>query len=443
MMTAVMRLGLVLLALAERFPGAATAAGHPTAAATDLKPLDYAIVVTGGELLEGVHPDAHTHFLTRTLRPLGWRCVSSLTVDDVAADIKQALRFATNRAPLVIVTGGLGPTPNDITRETLAEFTGIRLDEQPEVLADLERRSGQPRDQMRPSLRRQTLVPSRGGYLKNPNGTAVGLVFETGGPLIVALPGPPRELQPMVRNELVPLLQSRFGVRPLGASLTLRFAGIGQSLISQTLQNQITLPPEVTISSVFEASRVDFTFSLPRDTPHSRAELQRLAEEVRQRLGDFLYATNGSSLEAILLQQIQQRGGSLVLADAGSGGHVAAALQATPGAAEVVVGSFAAPNEPALARLLNLPPEEPAKWKPGADSARGLAAAAARRAAAQWAVAIGACREDDAAGKAVWLAWRNPAGTVEADRLAVRDSGESWRATLTTDLLDRLRRRLR
>src|SRR5512146_2729821 len=100
------------------------------------KPVDYFVVVTGGELLEGVYPDAHTPFLTRTLRPLGCRCVGSLTVDDHREDIQRALRFATNHAPLVLITGGLGPTPNDITRETLSEFTGLPLRENPDVLAD-------------------------------------------------------------------------------------------------------------------------------------------------------------------------------------------------------------------------------------------------------------------------------------------------------------------
>src|SRR3954464_10714003 len=91
-------------------------AGEPQTGASEAKPLSYFIVVTGGELLEGVYPDAHTPFLTRALRPLGCQCVGSITVDDNREDIQGAMRFATNHAPLVIVTGGLGPTPNDITR---------------------------------------------------------------------------------------------------------------------------------------------------------------------------------------------------------------------------------------------------------------------------------------------------------------------------------------
>jgi nicotinamide-nucleotide amidase len=434
---------LTLLTLLGTLQRALNAAEDAPPQATNPKPLDYVIVVTGGELLEGALADAHTHFLTRTLRPLGCRCVASLTVDDVAADIQLALRFATHRAPLVIVTGGLGPTPNDITRETLAGFTGIALQEQPDVLADMERRFGQPRDQLRPNLRRQALVPARGGYLKNPSGTAVGLVFETGGPMIVALPGPPRELQPMVTSQLVPLLQRRFGVRPLGATLTLRFVGAGQSLISQTLKDKIAVPADVTITSLFEASRVDFTFSLPHDAPDDRVRLQRLADAVRLHLGEYLYATDGASLEQVVLRKLTAQGGSLALAEVATGGHLAAVLSGVPEAADFLTGAFSAPSEAALARLLDLAPAQLSAWKSGAESAKGLASGAAKHAAAQWAIATGALQPGDGGGSSLWLAWRTPSGEGYAERLSVRDSSEPSRSQLTTQILDRLRRMTR
>ncbi len=119
---------------------ARAAASEPASTPSAAPPTEYMIIVTGEELLRGVYPDGHTCFLTRTLRPLGCRCVGSMCVDDNRDDLKRALGFAVKYAPLVIVTGGLGPTANDITRETLADFTGIPLREQPEVLAEMERR---------------------------------------------------------------------------------------------------------------------------------------------------------------------------------------------------------------------------------------------------------------------------------------------------------------
>ena len=127
-----------------------------------VRPTRYMIVVTGGELLSGVYADGHTYFITRTLRPLGLQCVGSMSVDDKQADLKEALRYATDKAALVIVTGGLGPTENDITRETLSDFTGVTLKEHPEVLQNMARRFHVSPAQVRSNLRRQTQVPTQG-----------------------------------------------------------------------------------------------------------------------------------------------------------------------------------------------------------------------------------------------------------------------------------------
>jgi nicotinamide-nucleotide amidase len=321
--------------------------------------LDYVIVVTGGEVLEGLFPDSHTHFLTRTLRPLGGRCVGSVTVDDREQELSEALRFALGKAPLVIVTGGLGPTPNDITREAISRFTRIPLREHEAVVAGMERRFGQSREQLRANLRRQALVPSSGDYLTNSVGTAVGLVFQTTNATVVALPGPPRELQAMVEQQLSPFLQRHFGLRRPGASLTLRFVGLGQSQISQTLQDQVKLPPELVITSQFEAGRVDFTFALPGDTEAERAWLGGLAKTMRDQLGTHLYAEDDSTLEDKVMGAFARRGLTLALVEIGTGGHVTDSLTQVAAVERVLVGSYVAPRKPAFLQLLQLP----VRWK--------------------------------------------------------------------------------
>lgn len=135
----------------------------------------YAIIITGDELLTGIYADGHTPFLTRTLRPLGLECVVVLCVGDTQEALRAALDFAVHKAPLVLVTGGLGPTDNDITRETISQFTGVTLEEDPDVLARMAARLNTPPEQLRANLRRQCRVPAAGRYLDNPHGTAVGL----------------------------------------------------------------------------------------------------------------------------------------------------------------------------------------------------------------------------------------------------------------------------
>ena len=252
----------------------------------------------------------------------------------------RALAFATNHAALVIVTGGLGPTPNDITRETLAEFTGIPLREDAEVLAQMERRFQHSKEPLRPNLRKQCLVPARGGYLNNANGTAVGLIFDQGRSVVVSLPGPPRELQPMVKDELIPFMRRRFGVRPLGASLTLRFVGAGQSLIDQTIKDHLSIAPDVTITSLFEGGRVDFTFTLPGNSPADQSRLKRLETDLRQHLEEYVYADDGSSLEDVVAGQLIARGGSLALVEIGSGGQLAASLTRAKGIDRLLAGGL-------------------------------------------------------------------------------------------------------
>jgi nicotinamide-nucleotide amidase len=345
--------GLVsLLSLAGLAEGAET---NPAVPGGETNQLDYMLVVTGEELLRGVYPDAHACFITRTLVPLGCHCAGILTVDDRAGDINEALRFATNKARLVIVTGGLGPTMNDVTRTALAEFTGAKLHEHPEALAEMERRFKEPRDQLRPNLRRQTLVPAQGTYLKNPNGTAVGLVFESGHSVIVALPGPPRELQPMVTNELIPYLRRKFGVRTVGSSLTLRFVGIGQSAIDQALRDKVGIPPDVIVTSLFEGGRVDFTFSLPGATPADRAQLKDLEGRIRSHLGDYFYADDGVSLEELVVNSLLARGASLALVEVGSGGHLASAFDQASGFSRLLAGAWVAPTEGHMRDLLEIP----------------------------------------------------------------------------------------
>jgi len=407
------------------------------------QPTRYMIVVTGGELLSGAYPDGHTYFITRTLHPLGLQCVGSMCVDDRQADVKEALRFAAGKAALVIVTGGLGPTDNDITREALSDFTGIALREHPDVLKDMAQRFNTDPNDLRANLRRQTRVPVSGTYLKNAGGTAVGLVFEKPNLVIVALPGPPRELQPMVRDELVPYLSRRFGTRLPGASLTLRFVGLGQSEIDQRLKEHVTLPPEVVTSSQFQGGRVDFTFTLPDDTPENRARLQTLKNQITKYLGDNMYGEGDVSLEQHIVNLLTARGERLALVEAGSGGHLAAALSDADSAGRVLGGAYMAPTVESLGRMLSVPGDA---WTAGAspgEKVKHLAAAAVKATGCQWVVATSEVSRDMNGAGYVEAALRRADGSVDTHKVQLRGSGELAMENLTTQLLDQLRRSLK
>jgi nicotinamide-nucleotide amidase len=405
---------------------------------TDGGLLEYFLVITGGEVLEGVYADAHTPFITRNLLPLGCRCVGSLIVDDVHEDLTSALEYASSRAQLVIVTGGLGPTPNDITRETVAAFLGLELREDPDLLEFLERRFRQPREELRPNVRRQALVPAQGAFLPNLQGTSAGLSYP-GNPPIIALPGPPRELQPMVRDALKSHLQENFGVRPPGTTVTMRFVGAGQSLISQTLEDLDLLPPEVTVGSVFDGGRVDFSFSLAGHSTADRRQLEELTAAIQKQLGQYLYATDDSTLEDVVVAAFLERNASLVVSEIGSGGVVAASLHAGRRSEQLLTATLAAPIPEKMQALVRQSEPDAAEV---IDQAKRLAQQSREQVGTTWAL--------------VAIPDSHPATGQTGLRVALAMPGDGWvtahftppaanpesRFRFSTQLLDWLRREL-
>lgn len=411
---------------------------HAESAEQSDEPVDYVIVVTGSELLAGAYADAHTAFLTRSLHPRGLRCVAAMIADDSADAIQKAVRVGLDRAKLVLVTGGLGPTEDDVTREALSELTGVPLREHPELLASMARRFNTPVEQLRANLRRQTEVPVGGAYLDNPNGSAAGLIFEADEGLIIALPGPPRELQPMVYEGLVPYLTKRFGIRAVGGLLRVRFVGMGESAISDTLDRTVSIPDDVTVGSLFEGMRVDFYFSLPGSTPEELARLDVLKAQVLGQLGDFVYGTGATTLESHVVELLNNRRQTLALAEVATGGSLAAGLGGVEGVADVLAGAYMAPSAERLARMLGKP--EVAEDVSGKRLARQLAQVTG----ADWALYVGPVVGGNAAGeRSVEVVVHLPDGGTESRSLSMRGTGDVARLNLTTQLLDLLRRRVR
>ena len=400
------------------------------------QPTRYMIVVTGDELLSGVYADGHTYFITRTLHPLGLSCVGSMCVSDQRTDMRAALTYAQNKADLILVTGGLGPTDNDITREVLTDFTGISLREDPQTLGALAKRFKRSPDDMRLNLRRQVLVPASGTTLKNSQGTALGLVFDSNETVTVALPGPPRELQAMVRDELIPYLTRRFGTRPLGCTLTLRFVGLGQSQISQTLSEHASLDRDIILSSQFEGGRVDFTFALPDNSAENRARLAQLKQTIMTHLGDSVYADSSMTLEQHVLQLLAKKNVTLALAEVGSSGHLAAALNPVPAAERVLVGAFVAPSAKKVLQLVEASPV-PIKDTPSTDR---LAKATAQATGSSLILIIGPIQRPADKSPYVDVAMYD-GDKLEIRTMSVRGSGELAHERLTTQVLDILRRK--
>jgi nicotinamide-nucleotide amidase len=250
-------------------------------------------------------------------------------------------------------------------------------------------------------------------------------------------------LQAMVRNELVPYLSRRFGTRLPGCSLMLRFVGLGQSQIDQVLEDNVPLASDIIVSSQFDGSRVDFTFSLPEDTPQERTRLLELKQKIMQHLGEYVYADDETSLEEQVLKLLKARDQKLALAEAGSGGSLAAALSSADGNGQVFAGAYIAPTMKKLYHLLATDNNDSISNTSEEQRIKKLATAVTDATASQWVVVVSEAQQDKSGSDYVEVVFKLPDGHIESRDVRLRGTGELARSRLSTQLLDQLRRRLK
>jgi nicotinamide-nucleotide amidase len=246
----------------------------------------------------------------------------------------------------------------------------------------------------------------------------------------------------MVRDELVPYLTRRFGTRSPGCALTLRFVGVGQSQIDQTLKEHVPLDRDIILNSVFEASRVDFTFSLPIDSAEDRVRLRQLEEKILRHLGEFVYADDGSSLEDVVVAALRGRGATLAVVEIGSGGALAASLNLAKNASEVVKAALVASSEAQAKGLVRSEAAACDEESSEAATLKALAGAIQALAGANAAVVVGEVKPGSAGAGSIEVFSRLNGLSGEVRRLSVRGSDSASRSALTTQILDHLRRQL-
>jgi len=223
----------------------------------------------------------------------------------------------------------------------------------------------------------------------------------------------------------------------------LRFVGLGQSQIDQTLKDQVPIAPDIIVSSQFQSGRVDFTFSLPDDTPQDRARLRELKQKIIKHLGEYVYADDETSLEEHILNLLKASGQTLALAEAGSGGWLAAALNSADDANRVLTGAYIAPTAEKLRCMLGV---RDGLWTGSTTRSRKveqLAVAAADATASRLAIAVGEIWQNEIGDGYVDVAFKLPNDRLESQQVRIRSTGELARLGLSTQLQDLLRRKLK
>lgn len=323
------------------------------------------IVVTGSELLTGAISDANGPWLARELGALGFEVAHLLLVGDRPADLAAALEFvAASGVELIVTSGGLGPTADDLTGVVVAHFAGVDLvlDEALEahivgILARWAARSGFDGPALAAATRKQAMVP-RGATVLAPVGTAPGLVVpRPGGPLTVVLPGPPRELQAMWPTApAAPPLAGLLARVPRAPSLLLRYFGLPESEIAATLRaieaEQDLTGVEVTTCLRRSELEVDLR---PRPGAQDRAE--KLAAELTTRHAKHLVSADGTSTDELVARALLDRGLTVATGESCTGGLLAGRLVDRPGSSAYVAGGVVAYSDEAKTALLGVPAE--------------------------------------------------------------------------------------
>jgi nicotinamide-nucleotide amidase len=314
------------------------------------------IVAVGSELLTAFRLDTNSLFLTGRLNGLGIEVRRKTVVGDDRAGIRDALEGALARTDLVILTGGLGPTDDDLTREVVAEALGLALEEDATVTEGIRRRFAARQLVMPENNRRQAMVPRGAVVLENVNGTAPGLLIERGRKMILLLPGPPGELQPMADALVAGPLGSRAGRRRL-ARRVLRVTGRTESHVEQAVQPIYSRwrawhpPIETTILAAPGQIELHLTAGA-EDEIAAGGVLEVATAELAAVLGADLFSTDGRTLEEVVGNLCRARGLSLAVGESCTGGLVASRLTDVPGSsAFFIFGVVAYSNESKTAAL--------------------------------------------------------------------------------------------
>lgn len=304
------------------------------------------IIAVGTELLLGFVVNSDTAFLGRTLAGLGIACYRQVTVGDNPERLEEAIRTALTRADLVITCGGLGPTVDDITLETISRATGRRLVLNRPILRRIRQRFARLGIRMPKHNARQALIPQGAVVFPNTSGTAPGFLLplssSTGTKFLAALPGPPRELMPMVEKHLVPRLRRMAGGAVI-LSRTLHLTGLTESEADAKVRDLLALKGSVTVGIYAHPGHVELRITA---RAAGRAGARRLIagveRKIRSRLGPFLYGTDDDTLASVVGALLKRRRQTLAVAESCTGGLISHRITEAPGSSDYFLGGVVA-----------------------------------------------------------------------------------------------------
>ncbi|HLL99738.1 MAG TPA: competence/damage-inducible protein A [Pyrinomonadaceae bacterium] len=347
------------------------------------------IIAIGSELLTPDKTDTNSLWLTEKLNEIGIQVRLKTVVGDDEARLEETVRDARRRSDIVISTGGLGPTEDDITRQVSARALGRELVFHEALVDDLRERFRRWGREMPEINKRQAFIIDGAEVLPNPNGSAVGMLLEAGGKFHVVLPGPPRELKPMFERNVLPRLREKAGEICVRRRI-LRVAGMGESAVDEKIAPVYKQYSNPQTTILFNRSEIEIHLTAQaKNEREADALIEEVAGKIAETLGVAVFALNGEKMEEVVGKLLADAGKTLSLAESCTGGLVAQRLTEISGSSKYFIEGVVAYANEAKIRTLNVPAELIEKHGAvSAEVAEAMAKGMRERAQTDYAVSI-------------------------------------------------------
>ena len=315
------------------------------------------IITIGDEILIGQIVDTNSQWIAQQLNKIGVSVYQITSIQDEKQHILKTLEEAQTRADVIIITGGLGPTKDDITKKTLAEFfDNDTMVEYPEVIKHIKTMFAKFNIPFKPIQNQQALLPSKATLLKNRFGTAPGMWFYENDTVFISLPGVPYEMKALIKNEVLPRIQQQFKL-PFILHKTLMTYGEGESNIAERIEHfENNLPPHIKLAYLPSFGRVRLRLSAKGPEKETlEQELHLKVEELKTLVADiYVGLDDNNSLEKSIGQILTKQGKTISTAESLTGGKIASSLVSIPGSSNYFLGSIVAYQEEVKIEFLNV-----------------------------------------------------------------------------------------
>ena len=396
------------------------------------------IVTIGTELLLGEIVDTNSAWIAQQLTTIGLNLFYTTTVGDNLGRITDVLERALDRCDVVITTGGLGPTLDDMTREAVANATDRELYLDEELLEEIRAFFGQRRFQMTSNNNRQAELPRGAEVIHNPVGTAPAFYVEHHGKIIISLPGVPHEMRYLMEHEVLPLLGERYGLRSMIKSRVLRTCGIGESAVGALIVDFMELA-NPTVGTRAHPGQTDVCITVKADTEaEAKALIAPIEATIRERLGDRIFGTDQQTMAEIVSQELAKRGQRVAVLENTSQAELAQQLTRAA-AAGAWAGGLVVADRDTLVRTLGIDDSTSAGLELASQEMADLAAQAlCERLGAQYGLAIlGPADPTAPDAPDTYFALQTPQGLVRGESRRTREGavGRAWLVHLGLDMI--------